>query len=335
MVDLGTLGGSYSYAAAVNDHGQVVGYSGLANGTNHAFSWTAAGGMVDLGTLGGSSSYALAVDENGKVVGGSDLTGNRSSHAFSWTAAGGMRDLGTLGRYSLAIALNGSGQVTGQSGDLVAGDNYHAFSWTAAGGMVDLGTLGGSFTKAEAMNDHGQVVGWGNSHLGNFIDRPFSWTAAGGMVDLGTLGGSDGFALDVNEHGQVVGNSDLVDNSWHATLWNTGAYDFRFSGVKQPPAFNEVVAGRAVAVSFSLGGNFGLAILDGAPAFDQIACGPSVGVGPIAPASSAPAGSVIYKPAVDRYAYATKTNQNWAGSCRSLTLRLDDGSSHVVYFSFK
>ena len=122
----------------------------------------------------------------------------------------------------------------------------------------------------------------------------------------------------------------------HATLWNTRGYNFRFSGVKKPPAFNEVVAGRAVSVSFSLGGNFGLAIFDeGSPTFERIACGASAGVGPIEPTSGAPSGSVIYKPQVDRYAYASKTDRNWAGTCRSLTLRLNDGSSHVVYFSFK
>jgi probable HAF family extracellular repeat protein len=37
--DLGTLGGIYSAAAGINDQGQVVGYSLLANSTSHAFLW--------------------------------------------------------------------------------------------------------------------------------------------------------------------------------------------------------------------------------------------------------------------------------------------------------
>ena len=53
MIDLGTLGGDGSVARAVNASGQVVGDSATADGTSHAFSWTAAGGMIDLGTLGG------------------------------------------------------------------------------------------------------------------------------------------------------------------------------------------------------------------------------------------------------------------------------------------
>src|SRR4029077_18463405 len=51
MVDLGTLGGDYSYPVAVNDAGQVVGVSNTASGEYHPFLWASAGGMVDLGTL--------------------------------------------------------------------------------------------------------------------------------------------------------------------------------------------------------------------------------------------------------------------------------------------
>ena len=59
MVDLGTLGGTYSRARAVNEPGQVVGYSSSpATPRAHAFSWTEAGGMVDLGTLGGRPARA-------------------------------------------------------------------------------------------------------------------------------------------------------------------------------------------------------------------------------------------------------------------------------------
>ena len=199
--------------------------------------------------------------------------------------------------------------------------------------MVDLGTLGGSFSQAYAVSNSGQVVG--QSALPTEEIRAFSWTSAEGMVDLGTLGGSFGNPVAVSNSGQVVGLSTTSKGESHATLWTTDRYNFRFSGVKKPPAFNEAVAGRAVSVSFSLGGNFGLAIFDGSPTFERIACGASASMGPIAPTSGVPSGSVIYKPQVDRYAYASKTDRSWAGTCRSLTLRLNDGSSHAIYFSFK
>src|SRR5438046_10381769 len=85
-IDLGTLGGLNSGAGAVNDSGQIVGFSALPVFGAHAFSWTAAGGMIDLGTLGGPGSEALEVSANGQVGGGRE-TGAVGSADLSWTPA--------------------------------------------------------------------------------------------------------------------------------------------------------------------------------------------------------------------------------------------------------
>jgi probable HAF family extracellular repeat protein len=238
MLDLGTLSGPQgvvSVAQAVNERGQVVGYSSVGAVGKHAFSWEKEAGMVDLGTLGGVISVARAVNARGQVVGGSTVDGDEFGgtwHAFLWTKRSGMVDLGTLGgTWSDALAVNERGQVVGMSA--IAGDlATHAFSWTAKGGMVDLGTLGGPGSGAVALNDEGQVVGTSDvlapandGRVDLMLPPPsqhaFSWTEECGMVDLGTLGGAVSYPYGLNARGQVVGDSltGAADSQMHATLW--------------------------------------------------------------------------------------------------------------------
>src|SRR5215207_10844029 len=90
--DLGTLGGSRSGASAINDSGQVVGYSNLAGDqNNHAFLYKD-DKMTDLGTLGGTSSEAKGINISGQVVGWSDNSSGER-RGFLYDSANGMRDL--------------------------------------------------------------------------------------------------------------------------------------------------------------------------------------------------------------------------------------------------
>ena len=69
IVDLGSLGGSFGAAVAINDRGQAIGVSIPAGGSSvHAFVWQD-GKLTDLGTLGGAESDPSAINEHDQIVG--------------------------------------------------------------------------------------------------------------------------------------------------------------------------------------------------------------------------------------------------------------------------
>ena len=223
LIDLGTLGGTFSTANDVNSAGQVVGYSYIADGSERAFLWQS-GVMTDLGTLPGytQGSRAEGINSAGQVVGTSS-NGGFYVHAFLWQS-GTMTDLGSLlsGNYNGAYDINDAGQIVGEASTL--GDTAgYAFLRQPDGTVINLGTLPGYVgSTAFSINSAGQVVGvaWTASHAG----RAFLWQG-GVMTDLGTLPGytSNSYAYDINTAGQVVGYASNASGTTRAFLWQSGS----------------------------------------------------------------------------------------------------------------
>jgi probable HAF family extracellular repeat protein len=167
MRDLGTFGGSESWAYAINNSGKVTGYAATSvpYPYHHAFLYSG-GKMRDLGTLGGTESWAFDLNEADKVVGSANLSGDSENHAFLYDASATprMRDLGTLGgSHSMAFGINDSEQVVGSAA--TRDDSIHAFLYSG-GKMRDLNSLipansGWELVSAEAINDKGHIVGYG------------------------------------------------------------------------------------------------------------------------------------------------------------------------------
>ena len=170
MRDLGTLGGTNSHGAAINNSGQVTGRADLSGYDSHPFRWSPSGVMEDLGALSeepGSTngSWGTAINTLGQVTGVSLEYGGQRASAFRWTPSGGMQPVGADGRWAVAVAINDLGEVAGddQLGATLARPTRSDGPSPAA--RKDLGTLGKSTYRnatgshASSMNAIGHVVG--------------------------------------------------------------------------------------------------------------------------------------------------------------------------------
>ena len=141
----------------------------------------------------------------------------------------------------------------------------------------------------------------------------------------------------VGVHTFTVTATDVAGNSAQASNSYNVAYNFAgfFQPVDNLPILNIVNAGRAIPVKFSLGGDQGLDIFaPGYPASTPVTCGTTAG-DVIEQTVTAGSSSLSYDAATDQYTYVWKTEKAWAGICRTLVVKLDDGTYHQTNFQFK
>jgi probable HAF family extracellular repeat protein len=132
VTDLGNLGGkTMGKAAAINNRGEVAGFSDLPDGTVHSFLWTRDAGMRDLGALTGDVlGDPAGINDNTQVVGGScDSSGN--CRAFLWQS-NVLSDLNSLIAADspwylvYALGINDVGEIVGFAVETSTGD-LHAY----------------------------------------------------------------------------------------------------------------------------------------------------------------------------------------------------------------
>jgi probable HAF family extracellular repeat protein len=219
MTDLGTLGGNTSYALGINDSGEVVGYSYLAdNVTRHAFTWTASGGMVDLGILpGGAWSQGEKINASGEISGeGTDARGKQVP--LFWSPVHGFHSLGeNVGDpRNYAFSINDRGALTGQQ---YSGSVVNAFIWSVSSPtIVYLPPLpGGLHMVGYDINNQNHITGNGSLADGRYA--AFIWTEERGTTGIGTItGASVTLAHAINDNDEVTGIAYL-DSTTSGFYW--------------------------------------------------------------------------------------------------------------------
>ncbi|MGH2674811.1 MAG: PxKF domain-containing protein [Actinomycetota bacterium] len=267
---------------------------------------------TDVGSTGFESAEAIVLQTDGKVV-----------------AAGKTNNDFALARYntdgSLDSTFAGDGTVlTG----FFPGSDDAAFSLVlqADNKLVAAGSSDSDFALARYTTD-------------GALDASFD--GDGKVVTDIAAGSQDvAYSLALQSDGKLVAagasNADFAVARYLQISPKTYAFTGFFSPVNNLPTMNSVNGGRAVPVKFSLGGDQGLDIFEaGYPRSQQIACDSTAPVDGIEETVAAGGSSLSYDPATDQYTYVWKTDKAWAGTCRQLVLKLDDGSVHRANFKLK
>jgi len=155
---------------------------------------------------------------------------------------------------------------------------------------------------------------------------------------------TSGAAVDtspVGSHTFAVNGFDNADNTGSST--HTYEVHYGFSGFGNPvapvPMVNMAKAGQTVPIKYTLQNATGTFISDPSTFVSlmsaPVSCNSNAPGGPAENADSAGHSTLHYDTGSGQFVYNWKTMKSWTGSCRILTLRLNDGTEHLALFKFK
>jgi probable HAF family extracellular repeat protein len=235
IVDLGTLGGTFTLAIGINNSGQVTGLATTAgDAAVHTFLWQN-GKMTDVGSLGGDFSEAALINDLGQAAGDSFTSGGEH-HLATWSLQNGsvkITDRGILpGATDMyGQGINDSGQLVGEA-DFADGTAHTILAdKTGIHDLHNLVSLGGASDAAFAISGSGQIIG--ESDTAGPDSHAFLLDKAG-LHDLASPMGTWSEAFAINTSGQVSGNVGW-DPDQHASYRN---FNFGSGIIISTPGFH-------------------------------------------------------------------------------------------------
>jgi probable HAF family extracellular repeat protein len=325
---------------AINSMGHVAGVVINAAGVQHAAVWFDPAVPPYLIGAVGAGAIAYDINDVGQVV------GVHATGPFVWSAQDGATLLPNLGgSWNVAYAINNLGVVVGWS-ELPDG-TIHPFRWTSSGGIEDLGLPPGATNAyARAISKSGRIAvsaEYVDAVTADVTSRLFLW-ADGQWFDSSSADLGSSYAGGINDELQIAGgglsgqSAGMTAIRWDVSLTpatSTFAFTGFFAPIQNLPVVNRAKAGQGIPVKFSLGGDQGLNIFaPNYPASQQIACDGTAPVDEVEATVAAGGSSLSYDAVTGVYSYVWKSDASWAGTCRSLTVRLTDGTERSAHFRF-
>lgn len=366
--DLDPLGMQQTAPLGLNDSGQVVGYTRSASG-DRAFLWKGAS-ILDLNDLIDPADplrpyvilrVGVAINSSGAILAnGTDSRGGNYAYiATPVTAIDGDADddgIADAVDTNDGTASNGfddgegtSGSITDRAGlevtieDAASPDGVRVVVG-AGSGQVTLDACG--FTETVAANSE-LIITCGSVTV-NVIQgaaqivlegRPTVVSVgAGAIASVSDNGDGTVLVQNIGDAGEVIVTVEGTQTPIAPGGSQSYTVVYPFAGFYSPvdnlPMLNGAKAGSAIPVKFSLGGDQGLAIFAvGYPKSQKISCDSSALIDVVEETVTAGSSSLSY--AGGQYHYVWKTDKAWFGTCRQLTVRLNDSTVHVANFKFK
>jgi probable HAF family extracellular repeat protein len=240
MVDLGTLGRNSS-AKAINNWGQIVGFSEAPPSGNHAFIWVD-GVMTDLNRFIPAESdvllvMATAINDAGQITGFAQTRGQYRPFLLTPIPDDTTPPTSRASVFPRSDAAGwhrGAVTITLIASDDPDGTGLRSITYAARGAQRIQSTAVNGTVATIRIRAEGETTFtyFATDNAGNAeAERTLTLRVRKGEVtsqtyrvrDLGTLGGANSRALDINNRGEIVGFAYPARGEYHAFLYRDGS----------------------------------------------------------------------------------------------------------------